>query len=898
VSKNILPADMPPDVSFGELLRRFRRNAGLTQEELAERANVSARAISDLERGAKQGPHRTTVTLIAGALRLSADDRALLDRSARRARGPMRAVASVRSMAVLPVPPTPLVGRKRDVEEVVHRVRWGGVRLLTLTGPGGVGKTRVALAATHTLRNDCPGGPTYVSLAPLRDVRLVAPTIARELGLRESGGRIEDALIAHLQQRDAIVVLDNFEHLAKASTLVSALVHQCPRLRLIVTSRSALRLQGEHRMEIAPLEVPEDGELAETAMRFPAVELFAQRAQAARRDFALRDDNLAAVVEICRRLDGLPLAIELAAARLPHLSPQALLMRLSRRLTLLTDGPADLPARQQTMRDTIAWSYELLGDPERRLLRHLSVFAGGWSLEGAEAVGTDSGTEALSLLAGLNALVDKSLIVVDESAQDEPRYRMLETIREFAGEQLSSTEEAAAVRERHARYFAALAEEAEPFLTGSEQAQWLERLEIEHDNLRVALGWAQTADGAELGLRLSAALRLFWFGHGHIDEGRQWLETFLPLLDRASSPLLQARVLYSAGAIAYMQARHDEARQHFEASLALYRALGDTTEVGVTLNGLGVIASSKGEYERALTLLREAAAIHRSVGNDALLAAPLTNLANIARYQGQHAAAMGEAIALYEEGSDIYRRTGNVTALANTLNNLALVLADTGETERAIQLADESLALARELDNPGLQGFALTTLCAIALDQGRDAGAWPLAEECLDLFRRAGDRDMTAISLINLGTLEFRRGRHDRAEELAREAQALLQQSGARRLLGYVFGNLGDVTRARGNLRQARVQYEEGLAVWTGVGYVAGVADLLERLAGLACAEGSWEPAARQYAMAATLRERIGVPMPPVYRAEAERDCARIQEMLGVQAFNAAWQEGVDAAIA
>src|SRR5947209_8312205 len=495
---NPLAADLPVAASFGELLRHFRRRAGLTQEELAERANVSARAISDLERGAKQGPHRTTVALLAGALLLSADERVLLDRSTRRTRGPLRAVDAERPVP-WPEPPTSLVGRRRDVEEAVHRLRWGGVRLLTLTGPGGVGKTRVILATTHALRNDCPGGPTYVSLASLRDAHLVGPTLARALGLRDAGnGGIEEALLAHLQERDTIIVLDNFEHLTEGAGLVSSLLQGCPRVRFLVTSRTALKLQGEHRMEIAPLEVPGEGVQvnAEAAARYPAVELFAQRAAAARRDFALTESTLPAVIEICRRLDGLPLAIELAAARIAHLSPQGLLMRLSRRLPLLIDGPADLPSRQQTMWDTIAWSYDLLDDAERSLLRHLSVFAGGWSLEAAEAVCGQAEGETRALFAGLSALIDKSLVLVDELAEGEPRYRMLEIVREFAGEQLTALGEQEAMRGRHAVHFLAFAEGAEPLLGGPDQARWLECLEREHDNLRAALDYAQTGGEA------------------------------------------------------------------------------------------------------------------------------------------------------------------------------------------------------------------------------------------------------------------------------------------------------------------------------------------------------------------------------------------------------------------
>lgn len=892
--------DQLPAATFAQLLRRHRQRACLTQEELAERANVSVRAISDLERGAKQGPHRTTVELLAAALGLSADERAVLDGSVRRTRGPLRAVPVAPLSRSKPTPLTPLVGRRRDVEEAVHLIRWGGVRLLTLTGPGGVGKTRVAMAATQAMQDDCVGGPTYVALAPVRDTQLVGRTVATALGLRETGGHtVEETLIRHLRERSAIIVLDNFEHVLPAAALLSSLLAECPRLKVVVTSRTALRLQGEHRMEVAPLEMPDHEALAhlDVAARYPAVELFVQRARAASRTFALTDENLATVIEICRRLDGLPLAIELAAARLAHLTPQALLIRLSRRLTLLTDGPSDLPVRQQTMRNTIAWSYELLAQPHQRLLRHLSVFAGGWSLEAAEAVaGTWEGGERFAVFGELSALIDASLVVVDDLHAIEPRYRMLETIREYASEQLAARGEGVTVHRLHADYFVALAEQAEPQLTGPDQAQWLDRLGAEHNNVRAALDWTRAAGDVERGARLTAALWRFWLNRGLSEEGRGWARTFLAMLGELASPLLRARLHYAAGALAFGQALHNEAEPHFETALTLFRAVGDTEQVAVTLNGLGVIASGKGEYARALPLLRESVALHRQAGNETFLAAPLLNIATIVRYQARDAETVSEAIALYEEGIDIHRRHGNVHQLATSLNNLALVLLDGGDFERAADLATESLALGKRVASPGLQAAALTTLSVTAIDQGEDERARPLTEAGLELFRRSGDRDMIGTNLVNLGTLELRGGRVERAEALAREALALFQQTGAQRLLGYAFENLGDVARARGDLKQARACYDESLAVRREVGYVAGVAISVERLASVACAEGAWDLAARQYGAAAALRDRLGVPAPPVARDENERNLARIREMLGEVPFAAAWEDGLNVA--
>jgi tetratricopeptide (TPR) repeat protein len=544
------------------------------------------------------------------------------------------------------------------------------------------------------------------------------------------------------------------------------------------------------------------------------------------------------------------------------------------------------------MRATIAWSYELLAEAHQRLLRHLSVFAGGWSLEAAEEVATASDEDSLSVFAGLSALVDHSLVLGDDRDDPAPRYRMLETIREYASEHLTSEGEADVVSRRHADFFIALAERAEPNLTGPEQIQWLDRLAADHDNLRAALNWARATGDAERGARLCAGLWRYWLARGHSGEGRGWTQRFLSLLDANLATGVRAGLEYAAGAMAYGLSLHDDAEHYFETALALFREAGNPEMVATTLNGLGVIASARGAYAHALPYLREAAALHRQTGNDTLLAAPLSNMANIIRYEASSAEAVAEAITLYEECIDIHRRHGNTQQLANCLTNLALVLIDTGDFDRAGGLAAESLALGTALESPGLRAAALCALSALAIEIGDDDGAWPLVEESLELLRRSGDRDMIGINLVNLGILELRRGHVDRAEALARDALVLFQESGARRTLGYALENLGDVALARGDLRQARTHYEESLAARTGVGYIAGVAISLERLANVAYAEAAWEMAARQYGAAAALRTSLGYPAPPVTRAENERNLARIRETLGEEAFAAAWEAG------
>jgi predicted ATPase/DNA-binding XRE family transcriptional regulator len=705
-------------ISFADLLRHLRTSAALSQEELAVRSGLSLRGISDLERGVRRAPHLTTIRVLADALGLGPEERQALLVAARPGTGPETADAAPGGYAPLPLPLTPLLGRDRELASLVSILGGGDIRLLTVTGAGGTGKTRLALEVGARLQGEFRESVIFVDLAPLSDAALVLSTIASALGVRERPGqRLIDILCSDLAAKQTLLLLDNFEQVLGAAADIANLLAKCPRLSSLITSREALRVRGERVFPLMPLPLPEAEHLSsiEVLARIPAVALFVERATANLPDFALTMDNAAAVSAICRRLDGLPLAIELAAAWVNVLSPDALLDRLEKRLLLLTGGSRDLPPRQRTMRDAIAWSYDLLSPQEQALFRRLAVFAGGWTIEAAEVV--SGARHGPNILEGLEALARASLVQAAEQPHGEPRFTMLETLREFGLEQLAIHGEADQVGHRHAQYYVALAQAGGADLAAAVPGEWLARLEAEQANLRAALTWLRDREETGAGLRLAAALGGFWRLRNASAEGRAWLETFLaqPTVDDA--PIgVRIVALRWAGELAGLEGDIGTAEARLAESLSLARSAADKRGTAAALGALGSVWFQHVDIARSVGPFEEAAALMRELGDlrqTAFLLAYLAGAVGIGGDPARGEALIAESERLLESLGDTSSFEANFVALVQGW--LALTSGDYHHAEERLKTA---LTLGRVLDAKGNLSVTLAFMGELALTRG------------------------------------------------------------------------------------------------------------------------------------------------------------------------------------
>jgi len=752
----------------------------------------------------------------------------------------------------LPAQLTPFIGREVHLAAVWQELTGSDVRLLTLTGAGGTGKTRLSLQVATELLDYFEDGVFFVALAPIRDPAFVVPTIARTLGVRELEGRpLLESLKDYLRGKHMLLVLDNFEHLMPATPTISALLAAAHRLKALVTSRASLRAYGEHEYLVPPMATSDPQALPplERLAQIEAVQLFVQRAQAIKMDFALTHQNAPAVAEICARLDGLPLAIELAAARVRLLPPQEMLHRLDSCLEFLKGGVRDLPSRQQTLRGAIDWSYDLLSDDEKTLFQRLAVFVGGCSLEAAEAL--NKAGSGLDVLSGLEGLVDKNLLLGSE-VDGHPRFGMLETIREYALARLAASGEEETIRQQHASFFLALAEEAEPALAGAEQVTWLNQLETEHDNLRAALAWSiETA--IDVGLRLAGALGTFWRVRGYYIEGRDWLSKALTKshADSTSTDSFRAKALNSAGKLALFQGDTTAAYSLQEESATLWRKVGDRHGLAYALRELAPAAWRQGDLTQALTAIEGSVALFRQVDDE-----------------------HGLTGALFWKGYLYYV---------------------VGEYERAGSIAMECISMAQAMQDINREARATIILGHIAFRQGDYAAARPFYENSLALFRKARDQYGISVLLTALGDLSYVQGDYEHAQKFYEETFDISQEMGNASAVAQTLCRLGGVSAHMGRWQEARTLLAESLARWQALRDKRGIAGCLVEWAGIV-AEEQPERAARLLGTAKAFLEAGDTGPPPTLQAEIradyERTVAAVRTQLEEAVFASAWTEG------
>jgi predicted ATPase/class 3 adenylate cyclase len=791
----------------------------------------------------------------------------------------------------LPIQLTSFFGREREMTEIKQALVEH--HLVTLTGSGGVGKTRLSLQVAADLLDQFPDGVWFVELASITDPNLIPQTILTAAQMQtQQGITALETLTDFLREKTSLLILDNCEHLLEASAkLANALLHAAPNLKILSSSREALGVSGEQAWRVPSLSIPDLKSLPPTdkLSQFESVRLFIERAMLVQSNFVFTTENAPAVAQICYRLDGIPLAIELAAARVNVLRVEQIAERLNDRFRLLTGGSRTALPRQQTLRAMIDWSYDLLSENEQILLRRLSVFSDGCTFEAVEQVCSDGKIHADDILDLLSHLVDKSLIIFDEHA-DQTRYRMLETIRQYARDKLLEAGEGENVRKEHLKFFLKVAEDAEPGLTGSQQIIWLDNLEVNHGNLRAGLEWSLDSD-VEAGLRLGAALWRFWLVRGYLTEGLEWLEQLLsvPGSARPAYMLSRAKALYVASHLSLAQGTLTKGLALAEESLALSRKTDNHQQLAYALAIKGHAVSFFDDLARAETFYNESLELFRNAKDESGATLVLGYMGALAHGRDD----MHQAKTLFEECLHIQKKMGDKWKIIETLNNLGQISRVLGNFAGAIEMHAMGLDLARELGSKTGIAYTLNLLAWTLRERGDFERAGALYKECLVLAHELGQKTRIAGVLNGLGIIAWRQGNLENARTLLEESLDYRSKMGSRAWIAFGKNNLGDVLRSQGNVAQAEILYREALTAYGDMHTSKwDVSEGLRRIAGAAVEQKQAKRAAKLFGAVEVLGETVSFFLPPLDRADLERDVAAARAQLDESTFYVAWDEG------